>query len=479
MTNSFNTSTQDPLGITPVNIEYSVSEIADQLKRTIEGKFSYIKVKGEVSGLKTAPSGHVYFSLKDDKAVLNCICWAGIASKIPFKLEDGMELSCSGNISTYPARSNYQMMVNKVEVTGSGALLALLEERKKKLYAEGLFAAFHKKRIPFLPRKIGIITSPTGAVIRDILHRISDRFPTEVLLWGVLVQGTGAAEQVAEAIAGFNKLAKEEQPDLLIVARGGGSIEDLWPFNEEIVLRAVFASSIPLISAVGHETDTTLIDLVSDMRAPTPTAAAEMAVPVRAELRQRLDQFDMRLSRSLQNMLTIREKRFDRSCFALERFRNRIEQEISRLEQLQLRLGHGLKATIMHAQQRFSITSARLSSRLITREISDKEAKLKTTYQRLERVLATEIQMKERSLQNTQRLMLSYDYRNILKRGFAVVRADGDKVITSAARMQSGHTYAIEMHDGTTQVIAGGSSCGSRSKKKKAPTKASGQMNLL
>jgi exodeoxyribonuclease VII large subunit len=479
MSNGFGLDTQASLGIAPVSIEYSVSEIADQLKRTIEGKFSHLKIKGEVSGLKVAPSGHIYFSLKDDKAVLNCICWAGVASKIPFKLEDGMELSCSGNISTYPARSNYQMMVNKVEITGSGALLALLEERKKKFYAEGLFAAFHKKRLPFLPAKIGIITSPTGAVIRDILHRISDRFPTKILLWGALVQGTDAAEQVAAAIDGFNKLPKEDQPDLLIVARGGGSIEDLWPFNEEIVIRAVFASSIPLISAVGHETDTTLIDLVSDMRAPTPTAAAEMAVPVRAELRQRLDQLEMRLGRSLQNMLTIREKRFDRACFALERFRNRIEQEHARLEQFQLRLGHGLKATIMHVQQRLSFTSARLSARLVMREVSEKESGLKNLYQRLERVITAEIQTKEQKLQNTQRLMLSYDYRNILKRGFAVVRSVDNKVITAAAQMQSGYAYGIEMHDGVTQVMAGGSNHSNGPKKKKVAAKIEGQMNLL
>src|SRR6185312_5789001 len=267
--------------------ELSVSELSQALKRNIEQNFSYVRVRGEISGLKRHSSGHVYLTLKDEDANLDGVIWRGTVGRIQLQPADGMEVVCTGRLTTYPSRSRYQLVIESVELAGVGALLKLLEDRRKKLAAEGLFDEARKKKLPYLPDVIGVVTSPTGAVIRDILHRLADRFPRHVLLWPVAVQGEGAAAQVAAAIDGFNRLAAggaAPRPDLLIVARGGGRLEDLMAFNEEIVVRAAARSAIPLISAVGHETDTTLIDHASDRRAPTPTAAAEMAVPVRLEL---------------------------------------------------------------------------------------------------------------------------------------------------------------------------------------------------
>src|SRR5436190_23208236 len=267
--------------------EYSVSELSQALKRSIEDEFGQVRVRGEISGFKRVGSGHCYFALKDADAVLDAVCWRMTAIRLAVKPEDGMEVVCSGRLTTYPGRSKYQLIVDTVELAGIGALLRILEERRQRLAAEGLFAAERKKKLPFLPQVIGIVTSPTGAVIRDILHRLADRFPRRVLIWPVAVQGEGAAAQIATAIHGFNRLAAGgpvSRPDLLIIARSGRRLVDLMPFNEEIVVRAAAASVIPLISAVGHETDTTLIDHASDRRAPTPTAAAEMAVPVRLDL---------------------------------------------------------------------------------------------------------------------------------------------------------------------------------------------------
>ena len=266
--------------------EYSVSELSAALKRAVEDNFPFVRVRGEISGLKAAASGHVYFDLKDDKAVLNAIIWKQTARSLGLRLETGLEVVCTGRLTTYPGSSRYQMIVEQVELAGAGALMAMLEERRKRLAAEGLFDAARKKKLPFLPEVIGVITSPTGAVLRDIMHRLNARFPRRVLLWPVAVQGERAAAEVAAAIAGFNGFDGSglPRPDLIIVARGGGSMEDLMAFNDEAVVRAAAASVIPLISAVGHETDTTLIDFAADMRAPTPTAAAELAVPVRSEL---------------------------------------------------------------------------------------------------------------------------------------------------------------------------------------------------
>ncbi|MEY4501892.1 MAG: hypothetical protein RIS52_1782, partial [Pseudomonadota bacterium] len=278
----------------------SVSEISALLKRHVETGFARVRIRGEISGFKRPASGHLYLALKDENAVIDGVMWKGGAARLAFVPQDGVEVIATGKLTTYPGRSKYQIVIETMEIAGEGALLALLEKLKARLHAEGLFASERKRALPFLPATIGVVTSPTGAVIRDILHRLADRCPTRVIVWPVLVQGQGSAQQIARAVTGFSALKGDDRPDLIIVARGGGSIEDLWAFNEEAVVRAVAACTIPIISAVGHETDTTLCDYAADVRAPTPTAAAEMAVPVRAELLASLTTFGARATRVLQ-----------------------------------------------------------------------------------------------------------------------------------------------------------------------------------
>lgn len=277
--------------------EYSVSEISFAIKRCVETTFQQVRVKGEIFGAKRADSGHWYLALKDANAVLSAVCWKGVALSLPVKIEDGLEVVATGRITTFAGKSSYQLVIERLEVAGAGALLKLLEERKQQFLKEGLFDASHKKPIPYLPRVIGVVTSASGAVIRDIIHRVRDRFPSHIIVWPTPVQGDGAAEKIAAAIRGFDSLKSDTnilRPDVLIVARGGGSLEDLWPFNEEVVIRAVYDCKIPVISAVGHETDTMLIDYVADKRAPTPTGAAEFAVPVKSELGAQLLMLDSR-----------------------------------------------------------------------------------------------------------------------------------------------------------------------------------------
>ena len=286
--------------------EYSVSEISFAVKQCVETAFARVRVKGEIFGAKKADSGHWYLSLKDENAVLSAVCWRGVASALPVKIEDGLEVVATGKITTFAGRSSYQLVIDQLEIAGTGALLKLLEERKQQFLKEGLFDAAHKQEIPFLPKVIGVVTSPSGAVIRDIIHRVRDRFPCRIIVWPTPVQGEGAAEKIATAVNGFNALPEDgviPKPDVLIVARGGGSLEDLWPFNEEIVVRAVYNSKIPLISAVGHETDTMLIDYAADVRAPTPTGAAEFAVPVKSELLLQLSSLDNRRINAMMRLL--------------------------------------------------------------------------------------------------------------------------------------------------------------------------------
>ncbi|WP_309610557.1 exodeoxyribonuclease VII large subunit, partial [Sphingomonas sp.] len=285
---------------------FTVSEISGALKRTVEGAFGHVRVRGEISGWKRHASGHCYLTLKDADACIDGVLWRGSAAGLAFRPEDGAEVVATGKLTTYPGRSKYQLVIERMELAGEGALMALLDQRRRALAAEGLFDAANKRPLPFLPRTIGVVTSPTGAVIRDILHRLADRCPTRVIVWPVPVQGESAAAKIAAAIRGFGTMAGEDRLDLLIVARGGGSIEDLWAFNEEEVVRAAAASPIPLISAVGHETDTTLIDHAADQRAPTPTAAAEMAVPVRLDLVADLGGKSARLAGGLARLVSER-----------------------------------------------------------------------------------------------------------------------------------------------------------------------------
>ncbi|MBQ4399781.1 MAG: exodeoxyribonuclease VII large subunit, partial [Alphaproteobacteria bacterium] len=285
--------------------EYTVSEVSFAIKNLVETTFSRVRIKGEIFGAKRADSGHWYLSLKDENSLLSAVCWRGVANSLSVKIEDGLEVIATGKITTYNSRSSYQLVIEQLEIAGEGALLKLLEERKQQFLKEGLFDPAHKKKIPYLPQTIGVVTSPTGAVIRDIIHRIRDRFPCRIIVWPTLVQGEGAAEKIAAAIKGFNALpaSSGNRPDVLIVARGGGSLEDLWPFNEEAVVRAVYDSQIPLISAVGHETDTMLIDYAADVRAPTPTGAAEFAVPVKNDIYNGLLTTDLRMKNAMSRFL--------------------------------------------------------------------------------------------------------------------------------------------------------------------------------
>jgi len=322
--------------------EYSVSEISFAIKRCVENTFSLVRVKGEIFGAKKADSGHWYLSLKDENAVLSAVCWKGVAAHLPVKIEDGLEVVATGKITTFAGKSSYQLVIEQLEVAGVGALLKLLEERKQQFLKEGLFDQTHKKPIPFLPKVIGVVTSPSGAVIRDIIHRVKDRFACRIVVWPTAVQGEGAADKIASAIIGFNALKKGDKipkPDVLIVARGGGSLEDLWPFNEEVVIRAVYESDIPIISAVGHETDTMLIDYVADLRAPTPTGAAEFAVPVKAEIEAGLQTLDARQKTAFIRYVKILKERlegFKRGIPNLSQiladFRQRFDERADRLK---------------------------------------------------------------------------------------------------------------------------------------------------
>ena len=362
----------------------SVSELSGALKRTIENAFGQVRVRGEISGFKRHASGHCYFTLKDENACIDAVIWRSSASALAFRPEDGAEVIATGKLTTYPGRSKYQIAVDRMELAGEGALLALLEKRRKALAAEGLFDAGRKRRLPFLPRVIGVVTSPTGAVIRDILHRLEDRCPTRVILWPVPVQGEGAASRIAAAIRAFPSL--EPRPDLLIVARGGGSIEDLWPFNEEEVVRAAAESPIPLISAVGHETDTTLIDHAADFRAPTPTAAAEIAVPVRSELFAQLSELEHRSRQCLSRRIERTRERFELTVCRWPEPEAIFAPVVQRLDELKERLPRSLGARAGSARADLNLVAGRLRSELIDQRIARLSERLSAAWKMAELV---------------------------------------------------------------------------------------------
>jgi exodeoxyribonuclease VII large subunit len=432
--------------------EYTVSEISTALKRTVEGEFEHVRVRGEISGFKRHSSGHLYYALKDSEAVLDAVSWRGSVARLGIVPEDGMEVIASGRLTTYPGRSKYQMVVERLELAGQGALLKLLDDRRKKLAAEGLFDADRKKPIPFLPETIGVVTSLTGAVIKDILHRLADRFPRHVLIWPVVVQGEGAAEQVATAIAGFNALAPGgavARPDLLIVARGGGSLEDLWAFNEEIVVRAAAASAIPLISAVGHETDTTLIDFASDRRAPTPTAAAEMAVPVRRELQVGLLEQARRLAAGALRMLAERRLRVEHAARGLPDLQRRVQEQGQKLGERAERLEKGLQVWIERRRGAYRQVADRLAPALRACQAAER-AKLdreklmtKQLAERLDRSRDPWFADRKARLESVGRLLDTLSYEQVLKRGFALVRDAAGAAVTSGAGAHAGDRWSV------------------------------------
>ncbi|THH37385.1 exodeoxyribonuclease VII large subunit [Aliishimia ponticola] len=503
--------------------EYTVSEISGAVKRTLEDEFGRIRVKGEVGRVVRARSGHMYFDVKDDRSSLACTTWKGQVARLAVVPEEGMEVVVTGRMTAYGAQSKYNMNVDEVTVAGQGALMALLEKRKKALEAEGLFAAERKKPLPFLPEVIGVVTSLQGAVIRDILHRLRDRFPRKVLIWPVAVQGTNCAPEVERAIKGFNAMTPGgalPRPDLLIVARGGGSIEDLWGFNEEIVARAAAASEIPLISAVGHETDTTLIDFVSDRRAPTPTAAAEMAVPVRLDLMAWLREANARLGRGLAAVLDRRGQRLQdlsRALPSADRLLEAPRQRLDRADRLEAALqsvvhrrrgalaeaGAGLRPQVLTAglrQRRADLTrvgdrlqpvlaarvarqsellSAKLRSfrpQMLARDVAERRKALEDRTARLAENGATRLRRLSDRLEALDRLRQTLGYEATLQRGYAVVW-DGDTVITGKAAAEKADSLQIQFADGRVEV--GGKPAATSAQRKASKPKPPEQGSLF
>ncbi len=434
--------------------EQSVSELSQALKRTLEDRFGHVRVRGEISGFRGPhSSGHVYFSLKDESAKLDAIIWRGAFTKLRSKMQEGLEVIATGKISSYPNKSSYQIIIENIEPAGAGAIMALLEERRKKLLAEGLFDTERKKPLPYLPQLIGVITSPTGAVIRDILHRLSDRFPRHVIVWPVRVQGETAAQEVAAAIAGFN--AMEPKPDLIIVARGGGSLEDLMPFNEEIVVRAAAASTIPLISAVGHETDTTLIDHAADWRAPTPTAAAERAVPVRLDLLAHLATLQARQRRGQHRVMAEGRLRLTSAARALPKPDDLLAMARQRLDSLAAKLPRGLRANVQAHALLLAKAAGRLSLKPMQQRLAEQRRQLRQTGERAARALTVLRQRRLDRLASLTQLFSALGYKSILARGFAVLRDGAGQPLRGIAGVQPGADLRVEMADGQIDVTAG------------------------
>ena len=473
--------------------EYSVSELAGNLKRTIEDTFGHVRVRGELGRVTIAKSGHCYLDIKDDRAVINSIIWKGQMSRLAMRPEEGMEVICEGKLTTYPGRSNYQLVISKMELAGAGALMALYEKRKRMLAAEGLFSEERKKPLPFMPKTIGVVTSPTGAVIRDILHRISDRFPSHVLVWPVLVQGEKAAQQIASAVTGFNHADGFPRPDVLIVARGGGSLEDLWCFNEEIVVRAVAASDIPVIGAVGHETDWTLVDYAADYRAPTPTGAAEVAVPVLADWQVTIADYGLRMTRGLRRNVAERKTRL--SAARLPRLetviaspQQRLDLAAARLpksEQLFAPMSQRLdRARLPRLQniitpfevrlkgqklppasrllsplsQRLTLAGQRLRREPIDRENMRRSERLIQLNGRIDSGINRTLDTQSKRLEKAGQLLEAFSYQVVLKRGFVVVADADGKLVRSKDGVSAGEGVTLTFADGDrAAVIAGGS----------------------
>ncbi|MGE3302471.1 MAG: exodeoxyribonuclease VII large subunit, partial [Hyphomonadaceae bacterium] len=429
--------------------------LAQAVRRTVERDFERVRVRGELGRVLIAKSGHLYVDLKDKDASIATVMWKTSVAGLRFRPEEGLEVVAEGRLSTFPGRSQYQLIADRMAPAGVGALLAQLERLKAKLAAEGLFAAERKKAIPFLPQTIGIVTSPTGAVIRDILHRLADRFPRRVLLWPVLVQGEYAAEQVARAIAGFNKLEGAMRPDVLIVARGGGSIEDLWAFNEEIVARAAAASAIPLISAVGHETDTTLIDFAADRRAPTPTAAAEMAVPVRAELIERVEGAGGRLGGALVRGVERRRMETRAAAARLPRPEALLGMAQQRFDRAAEKLARGLMANERAAEAKFARVAARLRADALGQDVARRARRIGELAERLAPALTRRIAEKTRALEGCGRLLETLSHRSVLARGFALVTRGDGALVRAAGVLAAGDAVRLRFADGETGAVIG------------------------
>ncbi len=476
--------------------EFTVSELSGKVKNFIESEFSYVRVRGELGRVSTPASGHIYLDLKDDKSVISGVIWRGKASSLAIKPEQGLEVIAVGKLTTFPGQSKYQIVIDQIEPAGQGALMALLEERKKKLAAEGLFDESRKRKLPFMPRVIGIITSPTGAVIRDMMHGFRERFPVHVIVWPVRVQGENCAREVANGIDGFNRIegnAGLPRPDVLIVARGGGSLEDLWGFNEEIVARAAASSKIPLISAVGHETDWTLIDYVADARAPTPTKAAEWSVPKYSELSEKLAELKLRqlkvISRQMEakraglrgaarglprliDLVGIPRQRLDGASGRLrqgltlftsskrgllQRFEGRLQPRIllNRVQRGQERVSYTHQTLKRMMEQRLRVSSDRLARlragmrpQVLLSSVRLGGEQIRQLQNRRDRAFQATLLQYRQKLSGLSSLMNSLSYQNVLARGFALVRNDSGEMVRSAGGLTAGQMVDIEFVDG-------------------------------
>jgi exodeoxyribonuclease VII large subunit len=438
---------------------YSVSELAFALKRTIEDQFGFVRLRGELSKVTFHSNGHVYLDIKDERASISGVIWKTQVRTLAVQPQTGLEVIVTGKITTYPGRSQYQIIIETMAPAGVGALLAQLERLKEKLSAEGLFEASRKRRLPSMPRVVGVITSPTGAVIRDILHRIRERWPCRVIVWPSLMQGDAAAAQVAAAIAGFNALpvgGAIPRPDVLIVARGGGSVEDLWPFNDEALVRAAAASAIPLISAVGHETDTTLIDFVSDRRAPTPTAAAEFATPVFAELAASLADYERRLISSGARTIELRRTRLSAAARGLPRPQDLLGLATQRLDIAAGRLSAGLQRNVSVHAQAFAGPASALKPGLLERPIARQRQRLAEISARLGPIVSRRLQRETERLASLERQRVSLNPEGPLERGYTMIRRADGSLATSARQLAPAEAVRLKFKDGERNAIIDG-----------------------
>jgi exodeoxyribonuclease VII large subunit len=449
----------------------------------VEQNFDHVRVRGEISGFKgVAGSGHCYFTLKDSQACIDAVIWRTTLMRLRFRPQEGLEMVATGRLTTFPSRSRYQIVVDHLAPAGAGALMALLEERRRKLIAEGLFDAARKKPLPYLPAVVGVVTSPAGAVIRDILHRLRDRFPRRVLVWPVKVQGEGAAEEVAAAIRGFNALAVDgaaPRPDVLIVARGGGSIEDLWAFNEEVAVRAVAASAIPIIAAIGHETDWSLVDHAADLRAPTPTGAAEMAVPVRAELAAAVRDLASRHDLGQRRALDTRRRDFAALCRALPTLDQLFALRRQKLDEVGGRLGRSLVTEVARKRAGYAAAADRLTPHILARALLPRRERLAALDGRAASGVAAMLRQARRAftmgsrhhdiaavarivarqrerLEQAARLLHSYSYEGVLERGFALVVGPAGDAVRSPGEVRTGDPLNIRLARGELGAIVAG-----------------------
>ena len=438
-------SQSDSLSNQPI---YSVADLSNAVKRSIESNFEFVRVRGEISKPAFPGSGHIYFSLKDVNVTLASVIWKGQLSQINIQPEEGMDVICTGKLTTFAGQSRYQLNVTQIEFAGEGALLKQLEALRQRLQAEGLFSEDRKQEIPYLPAVIGVVTSPTGAVIKDILHRLSERFGTRVLVSPVPVQGKGAEKHIAHAINAFNQISEDGQvpkPDLIIVARGGGSLEDLWCFNEEIVVRSVFESRIPIISAVGHETDTTLIDYVSDKRAPTPTAAAEMATPVLTELVARVSELNSRSSCALDRIFKFRDNQLTAATRGLIHPSDQINQLSQRIDIWNERIEKILQNILSSRQNNLTILFERLPTPI--EKLSDIQNRITTAYERMKAKIDRELLNSEQTILRYGQLLNAYSFKRVLEKGFVLVTNTDGTPIKQSQDAETGARINLQFFD--------------------------------